>query len=136
MRTASPEEAQTWIRSLLVNCDALHRAGFVHRDIKAANVIVHGESTSLIDFELARERGAAEAAGTPYHVAPEVLLGAPHTAASDLFSVGVILYQFFSGRRPFNADTMATLLYQITREEPPPLSEVAPTEANDVPSAM
>ena len=116
--------------------DYAHAQGVVHRDIKPSNILIlpDGHNIKIADFGIAhidepdatRHTQAGTVLGTPQYMSPEQVMGAKVDGRSDLFSVGVILYQLFSGRRPFNADTMATLLYQITREDPPPLSEVAP----------
>jgi eukaryotic-like serine/threonine-protein kinase len=113
-----------------------HDQGVVHRDIKPSNILLllDGQDIKIADFGIAhidepdatRHTQAGTVLGTPQYMSPEQVMGARVDGRADLFSVGVILYQLFAGRRPFNADTMATLLYQITREEPPPLGEVAP----------
>lgn len=122
--------------------DYAHAEGVVHRDIKPSNILLLGDghTIKIADFGIAhidepdatRHTQAGTVLGTPQYMSPEQVMGTRVDGRSDLFSVGVILYQLFAGRRPFNADTMATLLYQITREEPPPLGEVAP----DVPAGL
>jgi serine/threonine-protein kinase len=122
--------------------DYAHAQGVVHRDIKPSNILLlpDGHNIKIADFGIAhidepdatRHTQAGTVLGTPQYMSPEQVMGVQVDGRTDLFSVGVILYQLFSGRRPFNADTMATLLYQITREEPPPLGEVAP----DVPVGL
>ena len=117
--------------------DYAHAQGVVHRDIKPSNILVlpDGHTIKIADFGIAhmddpeatRHTQAGTVLGTPQYMSPEQVMGTQVDGRSDLFSVGVILYQLLSGRRPFNADTMATLLYQITRDEPPPLAEVAPS---------
>jgi len=116
--------------------DYAHAQGVVHRDIKPSNILLlpDGHTIKIADFGIAhieepdttRHTQVGTVLGTPQYMSPEQVMGQRVDGRSDLFSVGVILYQLFAGRRPFNADTMATLLYQITREEPPPLGEVAP----------
>ena len=89
---AAPAAAVTWVRSLLATLDELHAGDFVHRDLKAGNVIVDGERALLVDLDLAAPLAFAPgAAGTPLHIAPEVLLGQPHGPAADLFSLGAML---------------------------------------------
>jgi transcriptional regulator with GAF, ATPase, and Fis domain/tetratricopeptide (TPR) repeat protein len=79
------------VRSLLITLDALHGAGFVHRDVKSENVLVGPAGVHLVDLQLASSSGTASAAGSPFTLAPEVLLGQPATPSSDLFSVGAMV---------------------------------------------
>ncbi len=116
--------------------DYAHERGIVHRDVKPSNIMLlqDGETIKVADFGIAqiedadatRHTQAGTVLGTPQYMSPEQVMGQKVDGRSDLFSVGVILYQLFSGRRPFNADTMATLLFQITQEEPPPIAELMP----------
>ena len=89
-RAAEPRHLAGWLRSLLGTLSTLHRAGLVHRDVKAGNVVVSGDRLQLIDLDLIASRGAA-GAGSRLHIAPEVLLGCPHDASADLFSLGVMV---------------------------------------------
>ncbi|MEE8468457.1 MAG: protein kinase, partial [Planctomycetota bacterium] len=98
LKGASPERAACWIDDLLAGLDALHGAGLVHRDVKAANVIVDGERAVLLDLELVRAADSGgDVAGTLYHLAPEVLTGGRHGPRADLFSLGVTLALAYLG---------------------------------------
>jgi hypothetical protein len=95
---------------------AVHRAGFVHRDVKARNVMrEHGGRVVLMDFGTGRatEQAAGAAAhdvvGTPAYMAPEVLAGAAASAASDVYSVGVLIYHLVTGEYPVEGRTMTQL---------------------------
>ena len=121
-------------------CDALaaaHAAGVVHRDIKPSNVFLHrtpqGEVAKILDFGIAKL--ATEAAigqsltvdgsllGTPAYMAPERFRRGPYGPASDIYSVGAMLYEMLSGRLPFvpnTADPLALVAMQA-EEDPPPL---------------
>ena len=91
-RGAPPQRVAQWTASLLSTLSQLHDAGFVHRDIKADNVIVSDAGVHLVDLDLlARAGEEGDAAGSTHHIAPEVLLGHPHEPAADLFSTGVML---------------------------------------------
>ncbi len=92
---------------------AVHRAGLIHRDIKAQNVVREaGGRIVLMDFGTGREDLAdrpAELAGTPLYLAPEVFGGAPATARSDIYSVGVLLYHLVTGSYPVKGRTVADI---------------------------
>jgi len=100
----APEEIGRMLARLCVALDQLHERGFVHGDLKPGNVIVAagGERPVLTDFGLARRAGAgsAEIAGTPFGIAPEVLLGGAPDARADLFALGVMLHELLVRRRP------------------------------------
>jgi len=116
--------------------DALHVAhqlNVVHRDIKPANMMYDQESGSfkVTDFGIARITDSSKTKtgmvlGTPSYMSPEQLSGKKVDGRSDLFSLGVTMYQLLSGQLPFQADSMATLMYKIANEEHPPLGLVRP----------
>jgi serine/threonine-protein kinase len=102
-----------------------HACGVVHRDLKPANVLVHlaGGQVKLADFGVARQDDAeltrtGMTLGTPAYMAPEQLAGAPATAASDTYALGVMLFELLAGRRPHQAATLGELL-QATASQPP-----------------
>ncbi|MEL7449571.1 MAG: serine/threonine-protein kinase [Pseudomonadota bacterium] len=110
-----------------------HREGVVHRDIKPANIMFNPETNKLkiTDFGIARITNSSKTKtgivlGTPSYMSPEQLAGKNVTGRSDLFSLGVTLYQLLAGQLPFRADSMATLMYKIANEPPTPLSAVRP----------
>jgi serine/threonine protein kinase/tetratricopeptide (TPR) repeat protein len=91
---------------------AVHAAGLLHRDIKAANVMVEPSGrVVLMDLGIGIERCGrpARPAGTPLYVAPEVLVGAPATVRSDVYSIGVLLHLLLTGRYPVEAATLEAL---------------------------
>ena len=126
-------------------CAALaeaHAAGIVHRDIKPANVFLQrtpqGETVKVLDFGIAKMADEDARAGnltveggilgTPVYMAPERFRGEVIDGASDVYSVGVMLYQMLAGRLPFAApdsDLMAIVMMHLHRE-PPPLAEADP----------
>ncbi|WP_426364609.1 serine/threonine-protein kinase [Streptomyces sp. E-08] len=108
---------------------AAHRQGVVHRDIKPGNLLVDAEGTvKLADFGIARFVDDPSAAltttgqivGTGLYLAPERALGQPASSASDVYSLGCVLYQLLTGRPPFRADTATALLYQHIDTAPMP----------------
>ncbi|MBT8136929.1 MAG: CHASE2 domain-containing protein [Gammaproteobacteria bacterium] len=110
-----------------------HKEGVVHRDIKPANIMYDPvtDDVKITDFGVARITDSSKTKtgivlGTPSYMSPEQLSGQTVTGRSDLFSLGVTLYQLLTGQLPFRADSMATLMFKITNEAPTPLGVVRP----------
>ena len=111
------QEAVEIFRQMVSGIGALHGAGVIHRDIKPKNVMLERSGgrvlVSIMDFGLARLREAelthvAGVAGTPGYLAPEIVRGAPPSQAGDLFALGVLLHQVFTGKQP--AETPSGML--------------------------
>ncbi|MGH9957274.1 MAG: protein kinase domain-containing protein, partial [Pyrinomonadaceae bacterium] len=102
-------------RQICAGLSAAHDVGVLHRDLKPANVMIDADGNArILDFGLA---GLAEefrddelAAGTPAYMAPEQLEGKPFTTRSDIYSLGLVLYELFTSRRAFEAATLAELI--------------------------
>ena len=110
-------------RQLCAGLAAAHERGVLHRDLKPANVMLDGRGrVRITDFGLAGVVGAVEAggtrAGTPAYMAPEQLTGGEGTVASDLYALGLVLYEVFTGKRAFKGETLAEL--QRSREDSTP----------------
>lgn len=99
-----------------------HRHGVVHRDVKPANIMVlQSGAVKLADFGIAHLQGGSKTQtsspiGTPAYMAPEQFAGTPVDGRADIFSLGVILYQLLTGRVPFDADTVAGVIYRVVRK--------------------
>src|SRR5262249_5276951 len=108
-----PEEKGVELaRQLCQGLAAAHERGVIHRDLKPANVMIDGRGrVRLTDFGLAAAAGAVDdvRAGTPAYQAPEQLAGREVTARSDLFALGLVLYEIFTGRRAYPAAKLAEL---------------------------
>ncbi len=102
---------------------ALHKAGLVHRDLKPGNILVDRQGrVKLVDFGIARpaDSGLLGAAhGTPAYLAPEQSLGLPARPTADVFSLGIILFELLTGRRPFLGKGEGPLIAAIGESDPP-----------------
>lgn len=112
-------------RQLCAGLAAAHEGGVLHRDLKPANVMIDERgNVRVTDFGLAglaeELREANEIAGTPAYMAPEQLAGKEVTAKSDIYALGLVLYEIFTGKRAFDARTFDELLKQREREPVPP----------------
>lgn len=117
------------VKIALSLCDALdyaHRSGIVHRDIKPDNVhLLPGGIVKLTDFGIARilyESSltvAGQVFGTPSYMAPEQIKGLTVDARTDLFALGILLWEMVVGRKPFTGDTVPTITYRILSEPTP-----------------
>lgn len=112
--------------------DYAHSMGVVHRDIKPSNILIdRANRVKVADFGIAKMAGqsteltmAGSVMGSPQYLSPEQIKGEDLDGRSDIFSLGVVLYELLSGQRPFNGDTITTLVYQILHKDPPPVSEL------------
>jgi tRNA A-37 threonylcarbamoyl transferase component Bud32 len=117
-------------------CDGLeytHRHGIVHRDLKPSNImLVKGGRVKITDFGISKAVGASSSPltqagvflGTPSYMSPEQIVGSKINGRSDLFSLGIILYQLLTGEKPFAGYTISTLLYNIVNKDPKPPSQI------------
>jgi beta-lactam-binding protein with PASTA domain/tRNA A-37 threonylcarbamoyl transferase component Bud32 len=107
-----------------------HRHGIIHRDVKPHNILI-GERLKVTDFGIARAGAsqmteAGSIMGTAQYLSPEQARGAPVTASSDLYSVGIVLYEMLTGKVPFSGDSAIEIAMKHLNELPKPPSKIRP----------
>ena len=136
-RALPPAERCRRARQMLIQLaralEYIHARGLVHRDVTPTNIMVLPDGTArLMDFGVVKEPGAeltrlGEVVGTVAYIAPEQIQGGEIDARADLYSLGAVLYLMLTGRRPFNARTLAGYLDKHLHREVRPPRELAPT---------
>jgi serine/threonine-protein kinase len=128
----TPEQAAGLIRQVLEGARFAHRHGVVHRDLKPQNVIVDAESKATVtDFGIAQAgvseiTQAGSVLGTPHYLSPEQAQGFEVTAVSDLYSIGVMLYEALTRRVPFEADSAVAIAMKQVSQAPQRPSSINP----------
>ncbi|HEY2334986.1 MAG TPA: Stk1 family PASTA domain-containing Ser/Thr kinase [Solirubrobacterales bacterium] len=128
----TPEQAVGLIRQVLEGARFAHRHGVVHRDLKPQNVIVDGDGKATVtDFGIARAgvseiTQAGSVMGTPHYLSPEQAQGFDVTAVSDLYSIGVMLYEALTGRVPFEGDSAVAVAMKQVSQAPQRPSSINP----------
>jgi serine/threonine protein kinase len=140
------EQIGQLLKSIILGIDYAHSQGIVHRDIKPANIILHSrnrefeEDTPLTksveaiitDFGLARiahsgqQTASGFVSGTPAYMSPEQARGSKVDHRTDIYSLGIILYELLAGRVPFEADTAITVIFKHINDAPPPIEDIYP----------
>lgn len=122
-------------RQIAEALDYAHSKGIVHRDIKPSNIILTADNRiKLTDFGIARiedtaaahQTQAGEILGTPVYMSPEQVMGQKVDGRSDLYSVGVLLYEMLAGKRPFQGNNIAAIFKAITQDSPEPPASLDP----------
>jgi serine/threonine protein kinase len=125
-------------RQVALGLAKAHRQGIVHRDIKPANLVLTGDGAVILDFGIAKLAGEARltqtgmAIGTLGYMAPEQACGGEIDHRTDLWALGVVLYEMLAGRRPFPGENAAAVIEGILHREPEPLAKSRP----EIPPAL
>jgi eukaryotic-like serine/threonine-protein kinase len=137
-RVVSPGEAVAIALGIARGISRAHAAGIVHRDVKPENVILDGETPKVLDFGLAANVASSTLdtlepiSGTPSYMSPEQVRGADVGPRSDVFALGIVLYEMLAGRRPFEGRTAMDVGIAIDRDSPPNLPPSVPSSIAEV----
>jgi serine/threonine-protein kinase len=112
-----------WAGQAAEALEAAHNRGVIHGDVKPANILITaGGKVKLTDFGMARvaarDTGGSPLAGTPAYWCPEQIMGRPQDARSDIFSLGVVLYEMVTGTRPFDAESLQGVCNRVLSSTP------------------
>jgi serine/threonine-protein kinase len=135
-----PQEVLDTAKQIASALDYIHQQNMLHRDVKSANILIDSRGHAVLtDFGLVRalvESGRLTASGTilgtPQYLAPEQISGGTVGHWSDLYALGVVVYEMLSGRVPFKADPTSALLFQVLWQAPPPIN----TSGLDLPEGV
>jgi eukaryotic-like serine/threonine-protein kinase len=124
--------ACAWVAEVAVALGVAHRKGIIHGDVKPANILIGEDGRiKLTDFGMARlaSRDSKDTPllGTPAYWCPEQILGKPQDGRSDIFSLGIVLYEMITGHRPFDADSLQGICARILSSTPLPPSQTNPS---------
>ncbi|MGH8938175.1 MAG: protein kinase domain-containing protein, partial [Actinomycetes bacterium] len=135
----APDRTLDIIGQTALGLQVAHDTGVIHRDVKPGNILVTPDgAVRITDFGIARAVGAVPLTrtgaimGTAFYISPEQASGGQITAASDLYSLGIVAYECLSGRRPFPGDTPVSVARSQGRDEPPALPEAVPAPVRDL----
>jgi serine/threonine protein kinase len=124
--------ACAWAAEVAKALSIAHRKGVIHGDVKPANILItNDDRVKLTDFGMARlashDTKDTPLLGTPAYWCPEQILGSPQDARSDIFSLGVVLYEMATGQRPFDAESLQGICGRVLSSTPLPPSHTNPS---------
>ena len=127
------EEAVDIMKQLVSAISEAHKRGIIHRDIKPQNIIVKSDGTiKILDFGIATAKGSMQLTqannvmGSVHYLAPELAKGEPATAQSDIYAMGIVLYEMLTGDVPFKADQAVQIALMHMREPLPSIRQINP----------
>jgi serine/threonine-protein kinase len=137
------EDKVRLVRDVARGIHAAHRSGLIHRDLKPGNILLAREETGevhpyVVDFGLAMVQDEISLSrtgmisGTPAYISPEAAQGRPLDRRTDVYSLGVVLYELLAGEPPFTGGNLARVLVRLVQEDPRPLRQVAPAIPEDL----
>jgi tRNA A-37 threonylcarbamoyl transferase component Bud32 len=138
------QQAIAWARQALTGLAHAHQNGIVHRDIKPANLLIGANGEIVVmDFGIARSDAApgltatGVTVGTPHYMSPEQIVAPDRVdRRSDIYSLGIVLYELLAGRKPFDAGSQFAILHAHVSEPPPPLRAIDPAIPSDLESIV
>ena len=139
-RSAEFQRCASWVKTMAEAVHYAHQRGIVHRDLKPSNVLIDAfDQPRITDFGLAKRLTGdsdltltGQVLGSPNYLPPEQAAGKPAGVGSDIYSLGAILYHLLTGRPPFEAGSLTTLLHQVVEAEPVPLRLLNPAIPRDL----
>jgi TonB family protein len=132
LRAGPPEQITSVLRQAAAALDYAHSRGVIHRDIKPANLLLTPEGVvKIADFGVAKiltqtVTMTGTVLGSPAYMSPEQIKAEPIDGRTDQYSLAVVAYELFTGRKPFEAETLSSLVFKIAQQPPPPLETVPP----------
>ena len=151
-----PHQVARLLKALTASLDYAHEQGVIHRDIKPGNILLHKKTGEipldrpltndveaiLTDFGLVRIANSASqtasgmVSGTPAYMSPEQARGDPIDHRTDIYSLGIVLYEMLAGRVPFEADSSLTVIYKQINDPPPPIPGISPAVQTVIDQAL
>lgn len=140
----SAAEARAFGRQVLGALDAAHHVGMIHRDVKPGNILLTGDgAVKIADFGIAKSvdvtadlTGTGQLIGTPAYLAPEQLAGQPASPLTDVYALGVVLYEGLTGRKPFEGDNAMAIARAVVEGHHVPLATLRPDLDEDLVRAV